>query len=194
MVKTDKGFQKPLPVGENRYKTTLFKAFAKQIASKVRRVATVLSDVQTAALYTGPKRRLYENALVSLCRTPVGFRDSKIKQFPKFEKQDLRKAPRIINPRTPRYNLETARYLKKLEKQVYREINECWGGHTAHTIIKGLNCFDAAEVIKAKWDRFKEPIAIGLDATKWDAHVSRQALEYEHSVYNEIFNCEHLRS
>lgn len=193
MIKTKDGFKPPLHVRPRVFKHQDFGLFRTLISDYVRPIATVYSDVQTVALYTGPKHRLYHNAMISLSRTSLNRSDAKIKQFPKMEKQDLGKAPRIINPRTPRYNLCLARWLKKLEKQVYEAINAAWGGRTNHTIIKGLNCFDAGRVIRAKWLLFKQPVAIGLDATKWDAHVTRTALEYEHSVYNAIFRSKELR-
>lgn len=193
MVRLNGKFVKPVVPFPGIYKSNMFNRYAKIVADDVRPVATVYSDVQTAALYTGPKRRLYEAALVSLCRVTLNRDDARVRPFAKMEKQDLSKAPRIINPRSPRYNLEAARYLKKLEKQVYHGINVAWGKHTEHTVIKGLNCFESARVIRSKWDRFKDPVAVGLDATKWDAHVSADALSYEHSVYNSIFRSEHLK-
>lgn len=193
MVKIAGQFVRPILPQTAVFRSAHFTSFRDQLVENLRQVATVYSDVQTVALYTGPKRRLYENAMVSLGRVSVNKRDSSIRPFAKFEKQDLSKAPRIINPRSPRYNLETARFLKKLEKQVYSAINEAWGGHTAHTVIKGLNCFESASVIRDKWDRFDSPIAVGLDATKWDAHVSIEALRYEHSVYNGTFGSRYLK-
>lgn len=192
MVKISGEFRRPIAPAIGMYDTPHFLRFADTLISSMRRVATVYSDVATAALYTGPKRRLYEAALRSLAQVCVNKGDAKIRQFAKLQKQDLSSAPRIINPRSSRYNLEAARYLKKLEKQAYRAINKAWGGHTDHTVIKGLNCFESAKVIRQKWDRFNQPVAVMMDATKWDAHVSLEALQYEHSVYNGVFECEHL--
>lgn len=188
MVKTPEGFRRPLVPDNEIFIQPLFNEYAKSVADLTRASATVLSDAETAALYTGPKRRIYEAAARSLANTPVNLKDAKIKQFPKFEKQDLGKAPRIINPRTPRYNLSLGCYLKKLEKPLYEAINETFGARTRHTVVKGLNCYDAASVIKDKWDLFKDPVAVGIDATKWDAHVSAPALLFEHSIYLDIFD------
>lgn len=194
MIKTKNGFVRPLSVKPKEFASKYFVDFRDAVASKVAEVATVLSDAQVVALYAGPKHKLYHDAMVSLCRIPLNKGDAKIRQFPKMEKQDLAKAPRIINPRSPRYNLELGKYLKALEKPVYKAINEVWESVAEHTVIKGLNCYDAAEQIRKKWDRFHQPVAIGLDATKWDAHVSVFALAYEHSLYNLIFRCKLLRT
>lgn len=167
--------------------------FREQVVNEVRQTATVLTLREVVKCYTGAKRRIYEGALRSLMRTKLSTRDSMLKPFTKFEKQDLSKAPRIINPRSPRYNLVLGKYLKKAEKSYFRAINKAWGGHTAHTVIKGLNSHDAAEVMRAKWDRFRRPVAVGLDAKKYDMHVDVPALEYEHSFYNLVFMVEELR-
>lgn len=34
-----------------------------------------------------------------------------------------------------------------------------------------------------KWGMFRRPVAVGLDASRFDQHVSRQALGWEHSIY-----------
>jgi len=107
--------------------------------------------------------------------------------FCKYGKDKLSSAPRGINPRSPRYNLELGRYLKHTEKLFLKAINVAYGKRAAHTVIKGLNANDSAKVIRAKWDVFENPVAVGLDASKFDAHVSVQALKYEHSYYTAVF-------
>jgi hypothetical protein len=146
-----------------------------------------LSRRQVVDRYTGSKKRVYEEALLSLQRKPLGKDDARLKMFVKFEKQNLDKAPRGINPRDPRYNLELGRYLKHAEKSYFKAINEAFGGHTDHTVIKGLNADESARVLKQKWDRFNEPVAVGLDAAKFDAHVSVDALKFEHSFYTGVY-------
>jgi len=86
------------------------------------------------------------------------------------------------------------KYLKKAEKDFFRAINKAWGGHTAHTVIKGLNSHDSAEVMRAKWQRFRRPVALGLDAKKYDMHVRIPGLSYEHSFYDLTFLIEELRA
>jgi len=124
----------------------------------------------------------------SLGRDPLVVKDSYLTSFVKFEKQDLGKAPRVINPRSPRYNLVLGKYLKFLEKRVYKGINRAFGAHTAHTVIKGLNVEESGKVVMAKWRRFGKPVGVGLDAQKFDMHTSVPALKYEHSVYTSIFH------
>ncbi len=161
--------------------------FRQCVVEQVRETATVLTLRQVVNCYRGPKYRIYESAHRSLMRKGLNKKDSYLRPFTKFEKQALDKAPRIINPRSPRYNLVLGKYLKKAEKLYFGAINKVWGEHTTHTVIKGMNVFETASVMRAKWDRFQQPVAIGLDASKFDMHVSVQALRYEHSFYNRVF-------
>jgi hypothetical protein len=172
--------------------TLVLRKFADDCADYVRQYATRISLREVVNSYSGAKRRVYENALRSLYRTPINRKDAHLRPFTKFEKQDLLKAPRIINPRSPRYNLKLGQYLKKTEKLYFKAINRVWGEHTTHTVIKGMNTLESARVLRAKWDRFKNPVALGLDATKFDMHVSVWALLYEHSVYNKTFSSAEL--
>nr|QDH88774.1 MAG: RNA-dependent RNA polymerase [Riboviria sp.] len=107
----------------------------------------------------------------SLGRDPLVVKDSYLTSFVKFEKQDLGKAPRVINPRSPRYNLVLGKYLKFLEKRVYKGINRAFGAHTAHTVIKGLNVEESGKVVMAKWRRFGKPVGVGLDTKVRHAHL-----------------------
>jgi len=146
-----------------------------------------LSRQQVVDRYTGTKRKVYEEALLSLQRKSLCEEDARLNMFVKFEKQDLGKAPRGINPRDPRFNLELGRYLKHAEKPFFKSINNAFGAHTDHTVIKGLNADESARVLRQKWDRFNDPVAVGLDAEKFDAHVTVDALKYEHSFYTGLF-------
>jgi hypothetical protein len=147
----------------------------------------VLLEEQVVSCYTGAKRALYERARVSLARRPLHAKDAELTSFVKFEKQDVRKAPRVINPRSVRYNLTLGKYLKHAEKAYYRAINAVYGAHTPATVIKGFNSSASARILRQKWDRFPNAVAVGLDASKFDMHVSVPALRYEHSFYRSLF-------
>jgi hypothetical protein len=155
--------------------------------------ATVLTTAQVVNCYTGAKWRIYEQARLSLLETKLTKKDARLQQFPKFGKDALSKALRLINPRTARANLVLGKYIKKIEKPVFKGINEAWGARTEHTVIKGLDVIESAAAIKAKWDLFLDPVAVGLDASKFDMHVLIEALKFEHSVYQGVFNSAELR-
>ena len=143
------------------------------------------SRQQVVEMYTGSKKRLYQRALDESRATPCNWLHSRLKGFSKFEKTDISKACRCINPRHPIYNLELARYLKPAEKIIYKYIGKVYGHPT---VIKSYNALDSARVLREKWDMFTDPVAVGLDAKKFDMHVSIEALEYEHSWYTALFH------
>jgi hypothetical protein len=187
LCKTKDGFEPALHVRPRTYKRNIWLVSFKDIVVRICGDAPVVSLQRVVEAYTGAKRRIYQRAYESLMITPICKNDSILHSFAKYEKIDLGKVPRVINPRDARYNLTLGKYLKFLEKRVYKGINVAFGAHTPHTVIKGLNVVEAAGVIKEKWSRFLNPVAVGLDASKFDMHTSVPALRYEHSVYTSIF-------
>lgn len=193
LCKVGRQFEQPLAPGAGAYEHPSLREFQDEVVNLVTPEVAPISLREVVEQYSGSKRRVYEAALRSLYRKRLNRRDAHLRPFTKFEKQSLLKAPRIINPRSPRYNLVLGKYLKKAEKVYFKAINKLWGAKTAHTVIKGLNSFEAADVIRAKWQRFENPVGLGLDATKFDMHVSVAALIYEHAFYNRVFNSAELR-
>lgn len=148
----------------------------------------------TEYVKSSPKPRLYERVRETLLMKPVTIKDSHIKFFVKCEATDLTAkpdaVPRAICPRDPRYVLSLGCYVKAIEKTIYASLNEMWGDTV---VAKGLNAVQRAEVIVRAWESFKDPVAIGCDATRFDQHISRSALEWEHSIYRRYFpNDTHL--
>jgi hypothetical protein len=54
--------------------------------------------------------------------------------------------------------------------------------------MKGYNALETAQHMRQMWDSFDDPVALMLDAARFDQHVSRAALEYEHEIYNWVYN------
>jgi hypothetical protein len=117
---------------------------------------------------------------------PVERKDAFSCAFVKVGKDKLSGAPRCIQPRKPRYNLSLGRYTKAVEHGLYKWIAKVYGD--GPTVMKGYNVDQVARIARAKWDSFVHPVAVGLDATKFDMHVSEAMLAWEHSVYLKIFN------
>lgn len=186
LCKDGGSFRPALRVKSQVYKAVGLGLFRESVMANMPRLP-MLSRAQVVAAYRGSKRRVYENAHKDLLESPIHKRDARLTSFVKFEKQDIGKAPRCINPRSPRYNLELGRFLKHAEKHYFRAINLAYGAHTPATVIKGVNADVSACILRAKWDRFTDPIAVGLDASKFDMHVSVPALKYEHSYYVSLF-------
>jgi hypothetical protein len=130
---------------------------------KMRRLiqtATMYTPQEFVDSYTGRKRIVYSRALESLALKSIEVQDSFISAFVKAEKCDfvakVDPAPRVIQPRSPRYNLSVGLYIKKIEHHIYRLIKKIFG---AHTVTKGMNAIKCARVIKRKWDKFIDPVA-----------------------------------
>lgn len=184
--KTDSGFEPALPVKTSSYRDdSHLRDFWNKVTLDVG-FAPVAELQAIVNCYTGGKRKIYHNAMLEYFAFGVSKKNAMLKSFVKFEKQNLDKAPRVINPRTPIYNLLLGAYIKCLEKQFFKSINKAFKSQTTHTVVKGIDNIQAANVLHQKWNRFSNPVAIGLDATKFDMHVSRTALEYEHLFYLKV--------
>lgn len=144
-------------------------------------------------LYTGRKRTIYQNAVDSLIEKPLTRKDGYLSTFLKAEKINFTAkpdpAPRVIQPRLPRYNVVVGRYLKPLEHKIYRALAQM---HGSTVVAKGLTIDQTGRLIASKWGQFSSPVAIGIDASRFDQHVSAQALKWEHSIYNKIFESDEL--
>lgn len=186
LCKDGEGFRPAFKVGPSSFTTAELSEFRKRVMDTMPHLP-VMTSTQVVNSYHGYKRRVYQNAYESVQQDPVTERDSRLTSFVKFEKQDVDKAPRVINPRSARYNLRLGKYLKHAEHHFFKSINKAFGARTRATVIKGYNADVSAEILSAKWNNFDNPVAIGLDASKFDMHVSQRALRYEHSFYRELF-------
>lgn len=159
----------------------------------VMRPTPIVSREDYPGLYVGRKRGVYERAYSSLMVRAIGVRDAWVNTFVKAEKINFDKkgdpAPRVIQPRSPRYNLEVGRYLKLFEKELCHGFVRVFG----YPVV--LKCFNAQQVggwLARHWAEFSEPVGVGLDASRFDQHVSQEALRFEHSVYNGVFRSAEL--
>jgi len=151
------------------------------------------SNLQTAMSYSGALRGRYIEAERSLrLDGPVTSRDTVIRPFLKAEKLDFRykeAKPRMIFPRSPRYNLCLASRLKPFEHWL-------WGFLTARrlglsgvgrVVAKGLNQRQRANLIVRKFNAFRDGVCFEVDGKAWEAHVGPGLLEEEHRVYRSAF-------
>ncbi len=147
-----------------------------------------VSPGQFLDFYTGRRRTIYEGAVKSLEGLGVQRRDAYLKTFVKAEKINTTRkpdpAPRVIQPRNVRYNVEVGRFLRRFEHYLYRGIDEIWNGPT---VIKGYTVEQIGKIARDAWDSFVSPVAIGFDMKRFDQHVSIPALQWEHSVYLDAF-------
>jgi len=162
-------------------------------------VIPVLTREEFCLTYRGDGRRQrrYEAACQSLEETPLNRKDAHLETFVKCEKINFSRkpdpAPRVIQPRKPRFGVEFGRYIKALEHPLYKRIGQRFYRHPC--IAKGFNALETARLIREKWDKFTDPVCVGMDASRFDQHVSVEALEWTHRVYCAFFsNDAYLRS
>lgn len=136
--------------------------------------------------YSGKKRRKYLQAEADLAVQPIRRSDSYVAAFIKAEKIFELKDPRLIQARNARYNYCLGNYLKPIEHDLY---NIKGTGRLSkylpigRLIAKGCNMERRARLVHSKMNRFKTPMVVSLDASRFDAHVTTM-LEVEHLVYN----------
>jgi hypothetical protein len=152
--------------------------------------STPWSHQEFVASYAGQGRKQMRYAAAAEELKLQTYPDSyyaRMKSFIKYDKvHKKRSAPRLIQPRTPHYNIKVGRFLRKIEKRILKSLNKLYKEQT-NVVLKGYNAKVTAERIKAKWDKFRDPVFIGLDASRFDQHVSVDALKFEHSVYLQCF-------
>lgn len=184
----DKYCSPPLPEG-NHFANTL-KPFLGCLREHLPH-STPVERNKFADLYTGRKREEYALAAASLYDRDIEDKDSFVKVFVKAEKINKTKKPdpipRVIQPRDKRYGVAIGRFLKPLESRICKAVNKTFGKGSV-TIFKGLNASESGQEMARKWNRFRRPAAVGLDAKRFDQHISVKALQWEHSVYLNCFN------
>lgn len=153
--------------------------------------ATPMKAHDFAALYQDRRKVPYYKAACNLVENGFSEKFSHVKAFVKREKQRVKPGKdvedvvcRVIQPRTYEYVVETGRYVKLIEKNIYGNINTVLG---YKAIAKGMNAEQRAAILRDNWEQFKDPVCVGLDAKRMDEHVSFDALVYEHSIYESYY-------
>lgn len=186
LVKTPSGFGRPPQAVHGVFddRLSLFK-------SNLRRRVTPTTPIslqEFADSYEGRKHTLYCKAVQSLTLSDVVLKDSYVQAFVKAEKINLsakiNPAPRVIQPRSPRYNASLGVYIKPIEKRIYSLIDDVFG---AVTVAKCYNAKELGAIVHEKWTSFAHPCAVGLDASRFDQHCGEQALRWEHSIYEMFY-------
>lgn len=161
--------------------------FMARIRERCFRV-TPLSREEFVETRDSRTRRLYENALVELELYGLEEKDAWLQTFVKFEKLDFTKkpdpAPRVIQPRSPKFNIELGKYIHPLEPRLFKVLSRIF---MHRTVFKGINALQSGLLMEEKWSHFRNPVAFGLDAKRFDQHVHEYALEWEHLVYQLFF-------
>jgi hypothetical protein len=141
--------------------------------------------------YTGRMRVKYETAALSLQDEELGARDFKLSAFLKGEKFNPSakvSKPRMINPRSSRYNLLLATYLKPLEHTLWKYWMVGSGCKPTRMSGKGLTLPARAKLIEEKMGSVGDCVVVEVDGKAFEAHVTRRQLaDLEHRVYKSVF-------
>jgi len=76
-------------------------------------------------------------------------------------------------------------FLKPLEHVIYSNLDKVFG---YRAVMKGLNAEEQGAAIRASWEAVVDPVAVDLDASRWDRHVSDVALHWEHDRYLKYYH------
>lgn len=155
------------------------------------KVSALDSDkfIETCA---GTKKKRYASAKSSLKVLAFEPRDAECTLFTKDEHQGVDgkynpKPPRAIQTRTFRYHLALACHLHPAEKKIYSYIDKIFDPTLQHkTVAKGMNLKQRGQAIHQMWTSFHKPVAVGLDASRWDQHQNQHLLRFEHTTYLDI--------
>jgi hypothetical protein len=93
--------------------------------------------------------------------------------------------PRMIFPRSPRYNLALASYLKPFEHWLWGRLTarRLFNGSNTRVVAKGLNLTARAGLIAKKFKSLENCVVCEVDGSAFEAHVDSWQLKAEHSVY-----------
>jgi len=141
---------------------------------KELRVVPRYSSEQFLSTYHGPKLARYRHAIESLRSRPLERKDAKVSAFLKYQKEEGDAVPRVISPRSYRFLAASGRFLKAYEAPLYRGLRKMFGGTV---VAKGLNSVDQAKLLYKYWNQFRRPVAVGLDVSRFDQHVSKAMLQ-----------------
>lgn len=163
----------------------VLRPFRNQLLRKLGPIHSILTPQEFVSLYRGRKAAMYASHLDDFYATGVLRHHSVSAAFVKCEKVNPTKSPRCIQPRHPIYNIGLGCYLKHIEHRVYKTIGKVFGDE--HVVIKGYDVAEIGNIMASKWNSFNSPVGIGLDAVKFDMHVSAEMLEWEHSIYTAMY-------
>jgi len=182
----------PTPVADEPCRRPVLSAF-----KRIQRVARRYSGLrwgylETALSYSGALRRRYIEAEGSLmAEGPVRSGDLKLKAFLKAEKRQVSglAKPRMIFPRSPRYNLHLASWLKPFEHWLWGNLKSRAVGGTGNSrvVAKGLTPTQRANLIVRKMRTVEDCVVFEVDGKAFEAHLDVWQLQCEHKVYTSAY-------
>lgn len=130
------------------------------------------------------RRKLLQSAAESLALHPIETKDAAVATFIKAEKFNFTAKPdadpRLIQPRSNRFLVAHGRFIKAIEKKVYLAMSRL---QNHPMVAKGFNAEASGQILREKWEMYRRPVCVGLDASRFDQHVSRSMLKATHRIY-----------
>lgn len=162
----------------------------REVSANCARFPSLTLDEFPGRYRDAKKRSMYQAAVESLHSTPISKEDAIITGFVKADKLDFTKkqdpVPRLISSYGSRYVVALGRHYAHREHSFIRALDKTWG---SRVVCKGLNSSRRGELIAGKWGRFSEPCAVMADASRFDQHVSLEALRLEFDFYLSLTTC-----
>nr|QDH87382.1 MAG: RNA-dependent RNA polymerase [Riboviria sp.] len=166
----------------------------RRLRGLVRRLAVERTTMKRVVEgYSGPMRDKYQKALESFSSEEwLVKRDRRLSAFVKGEKVNPLKRsptkPRVIMARSPRFNLRLATYLKPLEAALWKNWRSPASVGRTRMVAKGLNLLQRARLIRRKMGLVGSGcVVFEVDGKQFEAHVTRDDLGLEHSVYRAAY-------
>lgn len=148
--------------------------------------ATVMANTRSTI------RKRYKLAYWNLRNrvTNIGFRESRVKAFVKYEKipigkYEANKPPRLIQFRDFTYLYSLKRQILGYTLAIKKNAGITWGkNHPVQEILtKYHDNYGCARVLYESWCCFSRPVAICLDHNKFDGHFIIDTLKAEHQFW-----------
>lgn len=183
----ENGVYREPPQPEPGHFSSTLEVFAKRF-DRLTSFTHPLSYSQFVDCYHGQKRVRYQKASEVLGRRSIEHKDAYQKQFAKYDTFDRSttndSVPRGINPRSDEFLVEAGRYFKPIEKKEYKIIEEIFGHKV---VMKGMNQSERGRIIAEYFNSFDKPVAISLDASRFEQSVTVDALRWEHTRHQKFY-------
>lgn len=111
---------------------------------------------------------------------------SGINAFVKIEKMamsKIEKPPRMIQYRDFKFTYMMKKWQVLMSKQLAKTDRVAFGQRQSTAFTKNFNNQGVAKVLRDSWDSFRRPVALCLDHSTWDAHVTQEMLSIEHDFW-----------
>jgi hypothetical protein len=140
--------------------------------------------------YSGSKREMYLKACEDYRR---GFlpKHANVTMFVKVERvypsaSKIDPDPRAIQFRHPVYCAAVAQFLKPIEHNLYQACLYHRLTSNSRVVGKGLNQRQRAKLLLEKFQSLDNSVAVSLDCSRFDKHVSVEQLKCEHKLYESL--------